>query len=147
TGRTAGKVSLAVVLVFLAGALGRDSWQRAFVHPVGAGNPFAYAHTSEGVLDLPDRVAQLARERNLGDQIRIAVVATDPWPLPWYLRRFPQTGFWKPDQDSGAQDCYITMVDLPESLRSRLKNWRPEFFELRPEVLVILWTLPAEDRP
>jgi predicted membrane-bound mannosyltransferase len=146
-GRTAAKFSFAVALVFLAGALGRDSWQRAFVHPGGVGNPFAYAHTSEGFLDLPDRMAQLARERNLNDQIRIAVVATDPWPLPWYLRRFPQTGFWQPDQDPGVQDCYITMVDLPEPLRSRLEHWRPEFFELRPEVLVILWTLPPEDRP
>ena len=143
-GRTADRF---ISLVVIAALLGRDTWQTAFAKPSDVGNPYAYAHTSEDLLGLPDRVSQIARERNLGDQVRIAVVAADPWPLPWYLRRFPQTGFWQPDQDPGDQDCFITTGELPEQLRSRLENWRPEFFGLRPEVLIILWTRPAEDRP
>jgi len=71
------------------------------------------------------------------------VVAADAWPLPWYLRQYAQTGFWQPGQDPGPADFYVTTTDVPENVQARLKSFQMEFFGVRPDVLLILWT-PAD---
>ena len=119
--------------------LGCDTWNRTFAHPADEKNPYAYAHTSEDLLRLPVQVAELARQNKLSDP-RIAVVAADAWPLPWYLRRFSQVGFWQPGQETGAADFFITTTDVSGPLADRLKNFRPEYFGVRPEVLLVLWS-------
>jgi uncharacterized protein (TIGR03663 family) len=125
--------------ILLAGAVGHDVQKRVFQFPADENNPYAYAHTGEDLLRLPARLEHLAKERNLTQPL-IAVVAADAWPLPWYLRKFPRTGFWQPGQDPGAADFFITSPEAAEKLGDRLKNYRPEFFGVRPEVLMILWS-------
>ena len=115
-----------------------------FDQPADEKNPFAYAHTTEDVLGLPGKISELAAAKKLSAP-RIAVVATDAWPLPWYLRKFPNTGFWQPGQEAGAADFFITTTDVPGNLTNRLEKFRPEFFGVRPNVLIILWT--PEMRP
>jgi uncharacterized protein (TIGR03663 family) len=131
-------VALAVLLV-------ADTWSRAFASPAGEKNPYAYAHTSEDLLRLPARLEELARQCKLSTP-RIAVVAADAWPLPWYLRRFSQVGYWQPGQETGAADFFITPPDVSGPLAARLKNFRPEYFGVRPDVLLILWS-PPESAP
>jgi uncharacterized protein (TIGR03663 family) len=126
----------------LLGWLGLIMWQRVFVDPANERNPYAYAHTSEDLLRLPDRVAQLAATAKSPSDFRVAVIAADPWPLPWYLRHIPQVGYWQPGQDPGPATIYVTSMDAAESLQARLANWRPEFFGARPGVLLMLWTPP-----
>jgi len=124
-----------------------DSWSRVFADPAGERNPYAYAHTVEDLLRLPPRLEQLARENHLGQPL-IAVVAADPWPLPWYLRHFSRVGFWQPGQDPGPADFYITSPAAAANLGDRLKDFRPEYFGVRPEALIILWLPePADARP
>jgi uncharacterized protein (TIGR03663 family) len=118
--------------------LGRQTKALAFDKPADEKNPLAYAHTVEDVLRLPPRLEQLAREGNLELPL-IAVAAADPWPLPWYLRKFQRVGFWLPGQDPGKADFYITSPEEAKKLGDKLKDRRPEFFGVRPEALVILW--------
>ncbi|MFZ0826463.1 MAG: flippase activity-associated protein Agl23 [Verrucomicrobiia bacterium] len=133
------------VVVALGLLLVNDTWHRAFANPAGEMNPFAYAHTSEDLLRLPPRLAELARQNKLSDP-RIAVVAADAWPLPWYLRRFSQVGYWQPGQETGVADFFITPPDVSGPLAARLKNFRPEYFGVRPDVLLVLWS-PLEIAP
>ncbi len=142
--------SRALILVFI-GALGflvvHDTRQRVFQNPASEKNPYAYAHTSEDLLRLPVRLEELARQNKISNP-RIAVVAADAWPLPWYLRKFSQVGFWQPGQEIGAADFFITSTDAAEKLGGQLKNFRPEYFGARPEVLLVLWIpLTAENKP
>jgi predicted membrane-bound mannosyltransferase len=130
--------------VLLAGAVGRDVQKRVFQFPAAEDNPYAYAHTGEDLLRLPARLEELVKEKKLGRPL-IAVVTADPWPLPWYLRKFPRTGFWQPGQDPGAADFFITSPEAAETLGDKLKNCRPEFFGARPEVLMILWVPAAKE--
>jgi uncharacterized protein (TIGR03663 family) len=127
--------------VLLAIAVVRDDRCRVFKFPIADGNPYAYAHTGENLPDLPPRLEQLARQEKLAQPL-IAVVAADPWPLPWYLRKFSRVGFWQPGQDGGAADFFITSPEAGDQLADKLKGCRPEFFGVRPEVLLILW-VPA----
>lgn len=130
------------VLLLLAGLgflLARDTRLRVFSAPADENNPYAYAHTVEDLLGLPPRLEQLVKQEKLTDP-RIAVVAADPWPLPWYLRKYSQVGYWQPGQATGRADFFITTPEASEKMADQLKGLRPEFFGVRPEVLIILWT-------
>ncbi len=124
---------------FLLALIGRQTVSVAFEHPADQKNPLAYAHTVEDVLRLPPRLDQLAKEQKLSSPL-IAVVAADAWPLPWYLRKFKRVGFWQPGQDPGEADFYVTSPAAAEPLGDKLKDRRPQFFGVRPEVIIILWS-------
>jgi uncharacterized protein (TIGR03663 family) len=132
------RAGLVVVLVVLGFLMAHDTWQRVFVSPADPNNPYAYAHTVDGLLDLPQRIAELTSKGDLVDP-RIAVVAADPWPLPWYLRHFSQVGFWQPGEAPGPADFFITSPEAADKMNGWLKQYHPEYYGLRPEVLIILW--------
>ncbi len=134
SGRTLVSTAGVALIILMA----RDTWQRVFVNPAGETNPYAYAHTGEDLLRLPGRLEEATRQNHLVNP-RIAVVAADPWPLPWYLRKFSQVGFWQPGQEAGPADFYLTSTDVSDKLAERLKDFRPEFFGVRPNVLLMLW--------
>lgn len=139
---TAGRWAVAIAGAFLLVVLSGQTKVLVFDHPADEQNPFAYAHTGEDLLGLPTRLEQLAAANQLSSP-RIDVVATDAWPLPWYLRKFSSVGYWQPGQDPAPADFYITATDLPAALSTRLKDYRSEFFGVRPGVLITLWIPPA----
>jgi predicted membrane-bound mannosyltransferase len=128
------------ILVF---AVAHDTQGRVYLHPADEGNPYAYAHTSEDILDLPAAIDRLAREGGLASP-RIAVIAADPWPLPWYLRKYTQTGYWQPGQVVGPADIYITSTEAASRYDAQLHDLRPEFFGVRPGVLILVWSRVPE---
>ena len=128
------------ILIGIAAAalIAHDTRLRVFVHPADEANPYAYAHTSEDLLGLPAEIDRLARQNAIAAP-RIAVIASDPWPLPWYLRHVSEVGFWQPGQQPGKADFYITSAEASDQYAELLKDFRPEFFGVRPGVLTILW--------
>jgi hypothetical protein len=144
--RPALRPTLVLFACAIIAMLGRDTWERAFAKSADERNPYAYAHTGEDLLRLPERMDQLAREAGKSkSNFSIAVIAADPWPLPWYLRQFPKAGYWQPGQDPGGADVYITSLEAAERLAE--KGWRSEFFGVRPEVLILLWAPPERKSP
>jgi uncharacterized protein (TIGR03663 family) len=142
TGRWIAGIAVAALIL----VAGEQTQTLAFDHPADERNPLAYAHTSEDILGLPARIAAVCRQRHITNP-RIAVIAQDAWPLPWYLRKFPQVGYWQPGQETGAADFFITTTDVTGAHAEKLKDFRPEFFGVRPNVLLILWLPPAEKSP
>lgn len=59
-------------------------------------NPYVYAHTSSDIYKMVARVDTLAFYHKLGKELYIEVVCSgaDYWPLPWYLRPYPNVGYW-----------------------------------------------------
>jgi uncharacterized protein (TIGR03663 family) len=135
----AGHWGIGLAGIFLLSTLGNQTKQFAFDEPAGEKNPYAYAHTGDDIFRLAPRLEQLAQQEKIPQPL-IAVVATDSWPLPWYLRKFARVGYWQPGQDPGPADFLITSSDVPEDLTERVRKLRPEFFGVRPNVLIILWT-------
>jgi uncharacterized protein (TIGR03663 family) len=119
--------------------IAHDTRQRVFAHPADETNPYAYAHTSEDLLGLPVEVEELARQNAIASP-RIAVIASDPWPLPWYLRHYSNVGFWQPGQQVGQADFYITSTEAADQYSNQLRDFRSEFFGARPGVLILLWS-------
>lgn len=137
--RIAAPVLCLVLGTVCAVLIAHDTRQRVFAHPADETNPYAYAQTSEDLLGLPAEIEELARQNAIAAP-RIAVIAADPWPLPWYLRHFSQTGFWQPGQQPGPADFYITSPDAAEPYGDQLQGLRPDFFGVRPGVLITLWS-------
>jgi uncharacterized protein (TIGR03663 family) len=128
------------ILAALTGVLiAHDTRQRVFLYPADESNPYAYAQTSEDILGLPREIADLARRNGIATP-RITVIAADPWPLPWYLRHFSEVGFWQPGQPAKDADFYLTSTEAADQYANQLKNFRPEFFGVRPGVLILLWS-------
>jgi uncharacterized protein (TIGR03663 family) len=138
-----GKNIVIVAGVFLLATLGAQTQSLVFKKPADEKNPLAYAHTTDDILSLAPKINELAVKNKITDP-KIAVVIKDAWPLPWYLRKFSNVGFWQPAQVVGDADFFITASDAPSGLTNRLENFRPEFFGVRPNVLIVLWTPPAK---
>lgn len=132
------------VLAALTGVvIAHDTRHCVFLYPADESNPYAYSQTSEDILGLPVEIADLDRQNGITTP-RITVIAADPWPLPWYLRHFSQVGFWQPGQQGRDADFYITSTEAADQYADGLKRLRPEFFGVRPGVLVVLWSPAAK---
>jgi uncharacterized protein (TIGR03663 family) len=139
TAKIPARATICVCILTLGFLIAHDTRQWVFKFPADEKNPYAYAHTGEDLLGLPVRLEEMARQNKISNP-RIAVIAADPWPLPWYLRKFSQVGFWQPGQETGDANFFITSTDVSGKLTERLKDYRPEYFGVRLNVLVILWT-------
>lgn len=59
-------------------------------------NPYVYAHTVKDIYKITERVNEIAEIHPNGKNMFIEVICPgdDYWPLPWYLRSFPNVGWW-----------------------------------------------------
>jgi hypothetical protein len=107
-------------------------------------NPYVYAQT------VPDAVRMAARIRNLsalhpdGARMQVSVIAPayEQWPLPWYLRTMPNVGYWAAPGDALALQAPVivsSMEHTPVLDRTLGDRYVPEFFGLRPDVLLTLY--------
>lgn len=119
-----------------------DTSRLVFREPAAESNPYAYSHTIPDVLRLPGAVNFHADKLGITNPV-IAVVAKDPWPLPWYLRQFPNVGYWQPGKETGAADFYITTTEPAADIAQVVQKHRPDYFGVRPNVLLILWSPTA----
>ncbi|MBC8126118.1 MAG: TIGR03663 family protein [Gloeobacteraceae cyanobacterium ES-bin-144] len=99
-------------------------------------NPYAYVPTRNDVENLESWLEKLRDCVPAGSLEPVAVIGADYWPLPWYLRKFKQIGYWQqapenvgklpmvflmPDaQESVTVDLEKTHVSLPRGLRANV---------------------------
>jgi uncharacterized protein (TIGR03663 family) len=142
------KYMKAFVVVILAVAtchLGLQCYWANFKYDADSRNPYVYAQTSRDFLKLVRRVEELAARHPEGKQMLIKVIAGpyETWPLPWYLRSFFRVGYWQDAAEAGPLEdvpLIIASREQMEKLQPRLEDmFRWEFYELRPEVLLVLY--------
>jgi hypothetical protein len=66
----------------------------------------------------------------------------DYWPLPWYLRRFKQTGWWS----NAPEDPYAPIIIISPRLQLPLDETKAHlmgFYGLRPSVRLALFVEPG----
>jgi uncharacterized protein (TIGR03663 family) len=82
-----------------------QSWFLNFHYASDQVNPYVYAHTSRDVYQMVDAVDKAARVAEDGASTQIQVIADDDdyWPLPWYLRKYRNVGYWNTVDDSLCQ--------------------------------------------
>lgn len=118
-----------------------QAWEQDTTYAADQRNPYVYAQTSPDLLNLVARVERLAEVSLEHDKLPIKVITFqgDCWPLPWYLRRFKQAGWW----DVMPQDPFAPLMIVSAQFHAQLDasktHLMPRYFELRPQVLLELY--------
>ncbi len=115
------RAALALGFLVVVGHLGWQAW--LYAHPEAADprNPYVYAHTTTDVFTIRDRLAQL------DPATAIQVISrANLWPLPWYLRAFPNVEWWNavPENAPSAPLIFVT-PDMEPALPRRLYELPP----------------------
>ena len=55
---------------------------------------YVYAHTQRQFLSLVRKVEDMAALYGTGSGTHITITSPEYWPLPWYLRNYPNAGYW-----------------------------------------------------
>jgi len=140
-------VVMAIVIAGFAG-LARQDYRASFERPADPSNPYAYAQTSPDFLKLVAAVERAAAAAPEKRDILVEVVAPpeETWPLPWYLRRFGQVGYWTSleaaakDVPAGRAPVVISSAAFAGELAGELGDgYAQTFYGLRPEVVLSLF--------
>jgi uncharacterized protein (TIGR03663 family) len=59
-------------------------------------NPYVYAHTHPDIYHIKDKIGATSAAHKDGKNMYIEVICPggDYWPLPWYLREYPNVAYW-----------------------------------------------------
>jgi uncharacterized protein (TIGR03663 family) len=86
-------------------------------------NPYAYVPTRNDIETLALWLDQLVKVAPAGGLQPIAVIGADYWPLPWYLRKFDQIGYWQnPPADLAQLPLVFSMPDSLEPVMNALET-------------------------
>ncbi|HKB92251.1 MAG TPA: hypothetical protein VKC60_17170, partial [Opitutaceae bacterium] len=140
--------SIVILAAFVATALCSETYRVCFKYPTHQLNPYAYSSTAPDINRLVERLEELAATNPRGKNILIQVVSKDYWPLPWYLRKFPNVGYWNEVPATLPGDAILTSPSENEEIQRRMpKDYQVEFFGLRTDVLILLYSkAPSQDR-
>jgi uncharacterized protein (TIGR03663 family) len=134
------KAAAWLILVAAAFQYGWESYRASYVLPTYRTNPYAYVHTSTDMLRLAERVEDLADVHPEGREMLIKVIADDPWPLPWYLRRFPKVGYWQQVPRNPSAPVVIAAEDTVSWLNDHLgPSHNREFYGIRRGVHLVVY--------
>jgi uncharacterized protein (TIGR03663 family) len=102
--------------------------------------PYVYAHTSRQLVDLVDEVADVAARNPAGKDTGITIVSPEYWPLPWYLRDYPQAIFWGKIVQT-SQPIVIASEPQKEEVERELGRLYRAYksYDLRPGNVLVLY--------
>lgn len=96
-------------------------------------HPYVYAHTSRDLLSMVDEIDSIASGRPEGKQLGISIFSPEHWPLPWYLRDYPNAGYWGKVVDSNQPVLIVHENQVPEVDAAFGKRYRrSRAYDLRP---------------
>lgn len=130
---------------------GRQAYTACFRYPADPRTPYVYAHTGSDCLNLVAAVRERASELHgnpAATRIAVAAPPADTWPLPWYFRGFPETGYWT--EASEIPDAFEPEVVVAAEAQGEVVSKRfgrgkeAAFYGIRPGVLVYLF-LPGKE--
>jgi uncharacterized protein (TIGR03663 family) len=104
--------------------------------------PYVYSQTVPDALRLVQTVEAVARVSPQGDNTEVEVMAPESyWPLPWYLRRFKNAGYWEriPNQPLAPIMIVSTALRAAFDERPEKTHLMAGYFELRPGVFFELY--------
>ncbi|NOR13202.1 MAG: TIGR03663 family protein [Candidatus Aminicenantes bacterium] len=121
------------IFIFLFLVLGvsnllKQSYLSNFKYEADPSNPYIYAHTSRDIFVIAERIEEIATIHPDGKNMVIEVICPedDYWPLPWYLRFFPNVGWWnRVNFSQPAAQVIIAFPSVESELLKKLYEWPP----------------------
>jgi len=111
------KVLAAGALLALSVQLATQAYRASYVYVADRRNPYVYAQTSPDLLNLVQRIESIARiaPANYETVIKVITPDGDYWPLPWYLRRFKNVGWY----EKAPENPFAPMMIVAAQLEAR----------------------------
>ena len=123
------------------------SYLSNFKYDADPSNPYVYAHTSRDVGAIARRIEEIAQVHPDGKDMVIEVICPgdDYWPLPWYLRFFPNIGWWnRVNFSQPPAQIIIASPSVESELLKKLYEWPPPGEK---NLYVPLFRSPTQLRP
>ncbi len=141
---------LVAVSVALTGLHTQQSIRACFKYAADPRNPYVYAHTGRDAMNLVAEIEEAAAAAQGYDTfIVVALPTSDTWPLPWYLRKYSQVGYWTDINQvpAAAQPVVIVASASQGDLAAERfgKNMQCNFYGIRPGTLVNLFVPEKDD--
>jgi uncharacterized protein (TIGR03663 family) len=114
------------LMIFTAGVVAFLAFQvlySNYKYPAHSSNPYIYGHTGMDIFSMTERIKEVTGFHPDGRDLYIQVIATgsDYWPLPWYLRKFNNVGWWDHvDYVTPLAPVIIVSPDQEESLIKKM---------------------------
>lgn len=138
------QAAVAVLLLALAANLGGQALAASYRYCTRYENPYVYAQPVSDVERLATWVEKLAAVSPDGHETVVHVIATYEWPLPWYLRRFVNVGYWNTVPEECDAPIVVVSLDLMEEVQACLQDtYQVSTYGLRPAAQ--LCVLASED--
>lgn len=140
-----GKLATGVVTGLLAAGcivMGIQSYWASYRGYTDPSNPYVYAQPVPDVADLGKQVQEISNASPQHDQMVIKVISVDNyyWPVPWYLRRFPNIGYYNDASDPIAP-VILASPEFDEELTKKLGDAyiQPRIYGVRSGVFLEVW--------
>lgn len=93
--KIAGKIIIYLVLIAGCLHLVWQAYQASYIYYADVVNPYVYAQPTKDVVTLAKKIEAVSIASAQGKQmlIQVACNGSDYWPLPWYLRGYPNVGW------------------------------------------------------
>ncbi|MEO8360441.1 MAG: flippase activity-associated protein Agl23 [Vicinamibacteria bacterium] len=120
SGRLSMKPVAALLVATAVGLSATKSHELETVKYDDETHPYIYAHTQRSFFELLKQVDAHATAIGKGKAAGIAIFAPENWPLAWYLRDYPNAGYWGEFKDEVNVDMYITNVAQEPQMQAKL---------------------------
>jgi hypothetical protein len=133
-------VGLGLAIVGTA-VLAYQTQQLNFVRYDDDNEPYVYAHTKRGFLDLVAAIDHYAEKSGKAKDVTIEIVSPDYWPMTWYMNDYGHANFYGSMIDSSAAEMIVAKKDQQDA--DVIKRYANHFkfagvYPLRPGVNLML---------
>jgi uncharacterized protein (TIGR03663 family) len=96
----------------------------SFVHYDDDSYAYVYGHTERDFLSLVSEIEDIAGHNPAKEKIGISVFSPTHWPLPWYLRDYPNVGYYGHPVPTNEPIVIALQAQVPEVERQLGENYR-----------------------
>ncbi|MCW3099308.1 MAG: hypothetical protein JWL77_4926 [Chthonomonadaceae bacterium] len=137
------KPLLALGLLVALGQLSWQSYRTSYVAYVDEANPYVYAQPVPDVLELAKQMQKLSHAFREHDAMVVKIVSKDEyyWPIPWYIRQFPNQGYYIGVPDDVQAPIVLADPDFDDLLTKKLGDTHlmNHIYGLRPGTFFEIW--------
>jgi uncharacterized protein (TIGR03663 family) len=131
---------VAIVLVAAAAINGYQTIKLNFFRYDDPDYIYVYGHTHREFEPMIDEIKRIGQKTGLNEELDIAVLSPDYWPLPWYLRDYPHIGYFSKISPTTSAVVIINTSQETEFLETFGERYkRVDAYPLRPGVVLVLY--------
>jgi uncharacterized protein (TIGR03663 family) len=140
-----GRMAPALVAIACLVPLGRAIDLSFLRYDVDGASQLIYVQTERDALRLVKRIERYAQRVPEGRRVGIQILSPDYLPLNWYLRDFPNVGYYGEPIEHPPGPIVLARLDAAERVAADLgSGWTREDYHLRPGVRLALFLRRAD---